>query len=40
MSGGQSHGDDFRRLIDRRRKFIDGLEANRGEIKAIPECRD
>ena len=32
MSGAQSHKDDFQRLIDRRRKFIEGLEANKGEI--------
>jgi len=32
MSGGQGHKDDFQRLVDRRRKFIDGLDANRGEI--------
>ena len=32
MAGGQNHGADFQRLIDRRRKFIDGLDANRGEI--------
>ena len=32
MSGGQIHSEDFQRLIERRRKFIDGLNANRGEI--------
>jgi hypothetical protein len=32
MSGGQSHKENFQRLIERRRKFIEGLEANRGEI--------
>ena len=32
MSGGQGHNGEFQRLIERRRKFIDGLEANRGEI--------
>jgi hypothetical protein len=32
MTGEQNHNSDFRRLIERRRKFIDGLEANRGEI--------
>lgn len=31
MTSGQ-HSADFQRLIERRRKFIDGLEANRGEI--------
>ena len=28
----QNHNTDFQQLIERRRKFIDGLEANRGEI--------
>jgi len=32
MAGGQCHSEDFQRLIERRRKFIDGLDANRGEI--------
>lgn len=32
MTGGQKHSADFQRLIERRRKFIDGLDANRGEI--------
>ena len=32
MTGGQKHCADFQRLIERRRKFIDGLAANRGEI--------
>jgi len=32
MTGGQRHSADFQRLIERRRKFIDGLDANRGEI--------
>jgi hypothetical protein len=32
MSSGLSHSEDFQRLIERRRKFIDGLDANRGEI--------
>lgn len=32
MTGGQKHSIDFQRLIERRRKFIDGLDANRGEI--------
>lgn len=32
MSRGQSYSEDFQRLIERRRKFIDGLDANRGEI--------
>src|SRR6185312_12259647 len=32
MTGGQQHSADFQRLIERRRKFIDGLDANRGEI--------
>jgi len=32
MTVGQSHSADFQRLIDRRRKFIEGLEANRDEI--------
>jgi len=31
MTGGQNSAD-FQRLIERRRKFIDGLDANRGEI--------
>jgi len=31
MTGGQ-HSVEFQRLIERRRKFIDGLDANRGEI--------
>jgi hypothetical protein len=32
MTGGQNHSADFQRLIERRRMFIDGLDANRGEI--------
>jgi hypothetical protein len=32
MTGGQQHSADFQGLIERRRKFIDGLDANRGEI--------
>lgn len=32
MTGGQHDSADFQRLIERRRKFIDGLDANRGEI--------
>lgn len=32
MTVGQNHGADFQRLIERRRKFIEGLDANRGEI--------
>src|ERR1700748_269133 len=32
MAVGQSHHADFQRLIERRRKFIEGLEANKGEI--------
>lgn len=32
MSGEPIHGGDLQRLIERRRKFIDGLDANRGEI--------
>lgn len=32
MPGEHSHSEDFQRLIERRRKFIDGLDANRGEI--------
>lgn len=32
MTVGQNHSADFQRLIERRRKFIDGLEANKGEI--------
>jgi len=32
MSVGQDHHADFQRLIERRRKFIEGLEANKGEI--------
>ncbi|HEP6426260.1 TPA: hypothetical protein VDB83_000524 [Burkholderia cenocepacia] len=32
MTGGQKHSANFQRLIERRRKFIDGLDANRGEI--------
>lgn len=32
MTGGQHHSADFRQLVTRRRKFIDGLEANKGEI--------
>ncbi len=31
MTGGQ-HSAEFERLIERRRKFIEGLDANRGEI--------
>ncbi len=31
MTGGQ-HGGEFERLVERRRKFIDGLDANKGEI--------
>ena len=30
--GGQKQNADFQRLIERRRKFIEGLDANRGEI--------
>jgi hypothetical protein len=29
---GENHNTGFQQLIERRRKFIDGLEANRGEI--------
>ncbi len=32
MTGGRQHEEEFRRLIERRRKFIEGLDANRGEI--------
>ena len=32
MTGGQQHGAEFQRLVERRRKFIEGLDANRGEI--------
>lgn len=32
MTVGQNHGGDLQRLIKRRRKFIEGLDANRGEI--------
>ena len=32
MTGEQNHNTGFQQLIERRRKFIDGLEANRGEI--------
>ena len=32
MTVGLSHSADFQRLIERRRKFIEGLEANKGEI--------
>ena len=32
MTVGQNHSADFLRLIERRRKFIEGLEANKGEI--------
>lgn len=32
MTAGLNHSEDFQRLIERRRKFIDGLEANKGEI--------
>lgn len=32
MTVGQNHGADFQRLIEGRRKFIEGLDANRGEI--------
>lgn len=32
MTVGQNHGGDLQRLIERRRKFIEGLDANRGEI--------
>lgn len=32
MTVGQNHGANFQRLIERRRKFIEGLDANRGEI--------
>lgn len=31
MTGGR-HSADFERLVERRRKFIDGLDANKGEI--------
>lgn len=31
MTGGQ-HSAEFERLVERRRKFIDGLDANKGEI--------
>lgn len=31
MTGGQ-HSAEFERLVERRRKFTDGLEANKGEI--------
>jgi hypothetical protein len=31
MTGGQKHSADLQRLIERRRKLIDGLAANRGE---------
>ncbi|MDF2116200.1 hypothetical protein PY365_11490 [Roseiarcaceae bacterium H3SJ34-1] len=31
MTGGQ-HNAEFERLVERRRKFIDGLDANKGEI--------
>lgn len=31
MTGGQ-HSGEFERLVERRRKFIDGLDANKGEI--------
>ena len=32
MTGGQQHSAEFQRLVERRRKFIEGLDANRGEI--------
>jgi hypothetical protein len=32
MMDGQNQGPDFERLVERRRKFIDGLDANKGEI--------
>lgn len=32
MAVEQNHSVDFQRLIERRRKFIEGLDANRGEI--------
>ena len=32
MTGGQQHSAGFQELIERRRKFIEGLEANKGEI--------
>jgi hypothetical protein len=32
VTGAQGHSEDFQQLIERRRKFIDGLDANRGEI--------
>lgn len=32
MSSVQGHNQEFQRLIERRRKFIDGLDENRGEI--------
>ena len=32
MAGGQHQSADFERLAERRRKFIEGLDANKGEI--------
>ena len=32
MAGGQQDSADFQQLVIRRRKFIDGLDANKGEI--------
>lgn len=32
MTGAQNHSADFQQLIERRRKFIEGLDANKGEI--------
>ena len=32
MTGEQKYNTGFQQLIERRRKFIDGLEANRGKI--------
>jgi hypothetical protein len=32
MVDGHNQGPDFERLVERRRKFIDGLDANKGEI--------
>ena len=32
MRGGQQHNVELQRLVERRRKFIEGLDANKGEI--------
>lgn len=35
MSVSQIHSEDFQRLIERRRMFTDGLDANRGEVRGL-----